>query len=186
MEAQAEQETILVRDGIPADAASHPAMRATLRTALLCIAALLVSSLAAVPARPADAAPTQLDITRFHGQVVIVDFWASWCKPCRQSIPWLNQLRNRYGSQGLVIIGVNVDAERADAERFLREVPVEFDVVYDPQGELAQRFHVQGMPSTLVYDRDGQLAHTLLGYREARRAEHEASIQALLSRKTTS
>ena len=84
-----------------------------------------------------------------------------------------------------MIVGVNVDAERADADRFLRDVPIDFDVLYDPQGKLAQQFRVQGMPSTFVYDRDGKLAHTLLGYREARRDEHEAQIQALLSRTTS-
>ena len=94
-------------------------------------------------------------------------------------------MRSRYGSKELVIIGVNVDANRADAEKFLREVPIEFDVLYDPQGKLARQFSLQGMPSTFVYDRDGKLAHTLLGFREARRAEHEAQIQVLLARKST-
>jgi len=141
---------------------------------------------AAAPAFPAENAPAPLDLARFRGQVVVVDFWASWCKPCRQSIPWLNEMKRRYASQGLVIIGVNVDAERGDAERFLREVPIEFDVLYDPQGKLAGQFHLQGMPSTFVYDREGKLAHTLLGYREARRAGHEAQIQSLLTGKPTS
>lgn len=161
-------------------------MRALPRSTLLCVVACLAWWLAAAPARPADAASASLDLARFQGQVVVVDFWASWCKPCRESIPWLNQMRSRYGAQGLVIIGINVDAERSDADRFLRDVPIEFQVLYDPQGKLAQQFHLQGMPSTFVYGRDGKLAHTLLGYREARRAEHEAQIQALLSGKTTS
>jgi thiol-disulfide isomerase/thioredoxin len=136
-----------------------------------------VSSLAATPELPAS-------LARYRGQVVIVDFWASWCKPCRQSIPWLNELRTRYGAQGLVIVGVNVDVERADAERFQREVPIGFDVIYDPAGHLAEQFSLQGMPSSFVFDRDGKLAHTLLGYREARRAEHETEILNLLQRKS--
>lgn len=149
------------------------------------IIAGLAVLLAITTAFGADADGPSLDLANFRGQVVVVDFWASWCKPCRQSIPWLNGLRARYGSQGLVIVGVNVDAERADADRFLRDVPIDFNVLYDPQGKLAQQFRVQGMPSTFVYDRDGKLAHTLLGYREARRDEHEAQIQALLSRTTS-
>lgn len=143
-------------------------------------AALLVMACTAVAA-----SPDTLDMARYRGQVVVVDFWASWCKPCRQSIPWLNELRARHGAEGLVIIGVNVDAQRADAERFQRDVPIDFDVVYDPQGRLAERFRLEGMPTTLVFDRDGKLAHTLLGYREARRTEHETEILNLLKRKSS-
>lgn len=132
----------------------------------------------------AVAAPPQLDLTQYRGRVVVVDFWASWCKPCRQSIPWLNQMRAQYGEQGLVIIGVNVDAERADAEHFLRDVPVDFEIIFDAQGALAQKFGLQVMPSSFVYDRDGNLAHTLYGFREARRAEHESQLQTLLAGKT--
>jgi len=160
-------------------------MRALLRSIPPGLGTFLLVLLAALPAHGDGPGPATLDLARFHGQVVIVDFWASWCKPCRESIPWLNQLRGRYGSKGLVIIGVNVDANRADAERFLRDVPIDFDVVYDPEGKLARQFSLQGMPSTFVYDRGGKLAQTLLGYREARRAEHEAQIQVLLARKST-
>jgi thiol-disulfide isomerase/thioredoxin len=144
------------------------------------LAALLASmgSLAATPELPPD-------LAGYRGQVVVVDFWASWCKPCRESIPWLNDLRARYGGQGLVIVGVNVDANRDDADRFQRDVPIAFEVRYDPQGKLAEQFELQGMPMTFVFDRDGKLAHTLLGYREARRAEHETEILNLLKRKSS-
>jgi thiol-disulfide isomerase/thioredoxin len=144
------------------------------------LAALLVSigSLAAAPELPPEFA-------QYRGRVVVVDFWASWCKPCRQSIPWLNDLRHRYGEEGLVIVGVNVDAERADAEWFQREVPIGFEVRYDTQGNLAERFGLQGMPATYVFGRDGRLAHTLLGYREARRADHETKILELLKGKSS-
>lgn len=137
-----------------------------------------MGSLAATPELPSD-------LAGYRGQVVVVDFWASWCKPCRESIPWLNDLRARYGGQGLVIVGVNVDANRDDADRFQRDVPIAFEVRYDPQGKLAEQFQLQGMPMTFVFDRDGKLAHTLLGYREARRAEHETKIINLLKRKSS-
>ena len=137
-----------------------------------------INCVAAVPELPTN-------LAEYRGQVVVVDFWASWCKPCRQSIPWLNELRARYGNQGLVIMGVNVDANRADAEKFQREVPIGFTVLYDPEGKMAEQFGLQGMPTTFVFDRDGKLAHTLLGYREARRADHETAILALLKRKSS-
>lgn len=122
-----------------------------------------------------------LDLARHSGRVVVVDFWASWCKPCRQSIPWLNAMRERYGASGLTIIGVNVDAERADADRFLREVPIEFEIVFDPKGELAKQFKVQGMPSSFVFDRTGKMVETHLGFREAKKDANEASLRNLLN-----
>jgi cytochrome c biogenesis protein CcmG/thiol:disulfide interchange protein DsbE len=121
-----------------------------------------------------------LDLSRHRGRVVIVDFWASWCKPCRQSIPWLNTLKARYGADGLTIIGVNVDAEREDADRFLRDVPIDFEVMFDPDGDVARHFRVQGMPTSYVIDRSGQIVATHLGFREAKKGEIESAIKALL------
>ena len=132
----------------------------------------------------AMASQPTLDLTRYRGQVVVVDFWASWCKPCRDSIPWLNQMRARHGARGLVVLGVNVDAERADADRFLSAIPVEFEVIFDPNGVLATEFGLRGMPSTFVYDRNGKLVSTYNGFREKQRAEHEAELEQLLSSTT--
>jgi cytochrome c biogenesis protein CcmG, thiol:disulfide interchange protein DsbE len=128
-----------------------------------------------------SAVATPLDLARHRGRVVIVDFWASWCKPCRQSIPWLNAMRERYGASGLTIIGVNVDAERRDADKFLRDIPIEFEIVFDPNGELARHFKVQGMPSSFVFDRAGNMVDTYIGFREAKKGEHEAALKKLLN-----
>jgi thiol-disulfide isomerase/thioredoxin len=126
------------------------------------------------------ATPPTLDLSQYHGKVVVVDFWASWCKPCRESVPWLNRMHQQYGGQGLVIIGVNVDAEHADAERFLRDMPIDFAIVYDSKGELARRFGLRGMPSSYVFDRSGKQVQTHLGFRLAKRDEHENSLRELL------
>jgi thiol-disulfide isomerase/thioredoxin len=144
------------------------------------LAAWLASAccLAAAPELPPD-------LAHYRGNVVVIDFWASWCKPCRQSIPWLNDLRRRHGAEGLVVVGVNVDANRADADRFQRDVPIGFEVLYDPEGRLAEAFELQGMPTTLVFDREGKLARTVLGYRETRRDSHENEIIKLLKRKSS-
>lgn len=131
----------------------------------------------AVPAT--EAAPT-LDLEAYRGRVVVVDFWASWCAPCRRSIPWLNEMRARYGDRGLVVIGVNVDTDARDAERFMREVPIDFEVVYDPQGTLATQYALEGMPSSYVYSRDGELVARHLGFQNARRPEYEALLSRLL------
>jgi cytochrome c biogenesis protein CcmG, thiol:disulfide interchange protein DsbE len=145
------------------------------------IAATLVGAvMAATVSAAAGSAAAPLDLARHRGRVVIVDFWASWCKPCRQSIPWLNAMRARYGANGLTIIGVNVDAERRDADRFLRDVPIEFEVVFDPQGDLAREFKVKAMPTSYVFDRSGRMIDTHLGFRDAKKAEKEAALRKLL------
>ena len=90
-------------------------------------------------------------------------------------------MRARYGADGLEVIGVNVDVNRDDADRFLREVPIEFEIVFDPQGELAKEFKVRGMPSSFVFDRSGKLVQTHLGFREAKKDENEARSRQLLN-----
>ena len=153
-------------------------MHTLLRPALVGAFIAVLSCATTLASQPA------LDLSRYRGKVVVVDFWASWCKPCRESIPWLNQMRARHGARGLVVVGVNVDAERADADRFLRDTPVEFEVIYDPKGMLATEFGLKGMPSTFVYDRSGKLVSTYYGFREKKRAHHEAELESLVSSST--
>jgi thiol-disulfide isomerase/thioredoxin len=147
---------------------------------VLLLAAVLTALATVGTAQGASSPGATLDLSRHHGRVVVVDFWASWCKPCRQSIPWLNSLHARYGATGLTIIGVNVDAERRDADRFLRDVPIDFEIVFDPQGDIARQFKVQGMPSSYVIDRTGKIVETHLGFRDSKKDEAEAVIKALL------
>jgi len=131
----------------------------------------------------AAALPVQaeaIDLTRYRGKVVVVDFWASWCAPCRQSFPWLNAMQSKYGRDGLVVIGVNVDRVRAEADRFLRDVPATFEIAYDPDGSLATQYDVPGMPTSYVFDTSGKLVGKHVGFRNASRTEREAEIQKLL------
>jgi peroxiredoxin len=86
----------------------------------------------------------------------------------------------KYGKHGLVIVGVNVDKNRHDAEQFLHEVPIEFEIIYDPDGKLATRYGVEGMPSSYVFGRDGELAARHLGFQNAKRPEYEALLGRLL------
>ena len=92
-------------------------------------------------------------------------------------------MQAKYADRGLVIIGVNVDRERADAERFLRDVPASFRIVYDPAGELATRYDVPGMPSSYVIGQNGDVVGRHVGFRNAARAEREAELQKLLEAK---
>ncbi len=120
----------------------------------------------ALTAVAADSGDT-LDLERFRGKVVLVDFWASWCEPCRHSFPWLNEMQAKYADRGLVIIGVNVDRERADAERFLRDVPAEFQIVYDPAGALATALRRAGHAGSYVFGPKGDIVGRHIGFRNA-------------------
>jgi len=124
---------------------------------------------------------SSLDLQEYRGKVVLVDFWASWCVPCRRSFPWMNRMQQKYAGDGLVIVGVNMDAASADADSFLRDTPAEFRIVFDPDGELARSFEVEAMPSSYVIDRDGNVAARHLGFREKMMDEYEARIRDALS-----
>jgi thiol-disulfide isomerase/thioredoxin len=117
-----------------------------------------------------------------RGKVVYVDFWASWCTPCRRSFPWMNDLQARYGDAGLAIVGVNVDKRRGDAERFLADVPAAFTVAYDDRGDTPARYGVKGMPSSYLIDRHGSVVAVEEGFHDERRAVLEAAIRAALAR----
>ena len=113
------------------------------------------------------------DLGARAGKVVVLDFWASWCAPCRQSIPWLNEMQAKYAARGLVVIGVNVDAERPLAEKFLTQTPARFEILYDSEGRLPQKYGVQGMPASFIFDRSGHLVEKHLGFKVADRDQYE-------------
>ena len=130
---------------------------------------------------PGDAGTTSLD--DFAGKVVYVDFWASWCGPCRQSFPWLNEMQKQFGAKGLVVVGVNVDKKREEAQKFLADTPAQFTISYDPQGKTPRDWQVMGMPSSFLVGRDGKVRLVHAGFREADRPELEAQIKAALEQK---
>ena len=113
------------------------------------------------------------DLEELRGKVVMLDFWASWCVPCRDSFPWMNNMQQKYADEGLVIIGVNVDADADAAQKFLEKYPAPFRLISDPDGVLAQEYGVIVMPSTFVFDRDGELAATHRGFKVRRQDEYE-------------
>ncbi len=106
--------------------------------------------------------PVALDSLR--GKVVLVDFWASWCAPCARSFPWLDAMQKQYGDSGLVVLAVTVDKSSDAADRFLAEHPSTLLVGYDPAGEAASAFGVQGMPSTFLVGRDGVVRLRHVGF----------------------
>lgn len=121
-----------------------------------------------------------LDLDSHMGKVVVVDFWASWCVPCRRSFPWLNQMNSKYGDDGLVIIGVNLDHERAEADAFLQEYPADFRIYFDDSKDLANEFEVIAMPSSYLIGRDGEVVQRHYGFKVKKQEEYEAAIVAAL------
>ena len=128
------------------------------------------------PGRPVSLASTR-------GNVVYVDFWASWCGPCRQSMPLLEAFRKRFGTRGFRVIGVNKDVSAADAQRFLRSVPVGFTLVQDSGDTLARAFDVKAMPSGYLADRHGVVRYVHRGFNGESEAALEREITALLEEK---
>ncbi|MGB5131398.1 MAG: TlpA disulfide reductase family protein [Steroidobacteraceae bacterium] len=116
----------------------------------------------------------------YSGKVVLVDFWASWCGPCLRSFPWMNDLQQHYGGEGLVIVAVNLDQDRALADAFLKKLPPNFRIEFDPAGSIARQFGVQAMPSSFLIDRHGRVRVRHAGFRDAQRAEREQQIDQLL------
>ncbi len=121
-----------------------------------------------------------LDLKSYHGKVVLVDFWASWCVPCRRSFPWMNEMQQKYADDGLVIIGINLDQEIDDAKAFLAAYPAHFTVSYDPAGEIAQEYGVEVMPSSLLIGRNGNILNRHSGFKVKKQDEYETEIRSAL------
>jgi thiol-disulfide isomerase/thioredoxin len=128
---------------------------------------------------PAVAGMIKLD--NYRGQIVYVDFWASWCGPCKQSFPWMNAMQTKYGAQGFKVIGIDLDADSADGRRFLARTPVNFDVAFDPTGSSARLYGIKGMPSSVLLDRDGKVIYEHVGFNDTARAEFEKLLESLLA-----
>lgn len=124
---------------------------------------------------------TPLDLTGLRGRVVYLDFWASWCEPCRQSFPWMQAMKDRYAGQGLTIIAINLDHDHGDAEAFLRRFHPDFEVRFDPQGFWAEQFRVQGMPTSVIVDRHGSVRFTHIGFRPEDGQVYAAQLRQLLA-----
>jgi len=132
----------------------------------------------AAPAAPFDLPGARLADLR--GKVVYLDFWASWCGPCRKSFPWMNALQQRHAKAGLQVVAINLDEKREDAAAFLASVPAGFTIAYDPAGATARAYGIKGMPSSALIGRDGQLLWMHSGFNEADKDKLEQQVRAAL------
>ena len=128
-----------------------------------------------------DQAGRVVRIADLRGRVVLVDFWASWCGPCAASFPMLDDLYRRRHGEGLEVLAVNVDEERAAADRFLAGRSHQMPVFFDPKGVSPEAFHVEGMPSSYLLDRQGRIRFRHVGYRSSVGPVLEREVGELLS-----
>jgi thiol-disulfide isomerase/thioredoxin len=119
----------------------------------------------------------------FRGQVLYVDFWASWCGPCLLSFPFMNDLQHSFGSQGLHVLAINMDEKPADAGRFLGQHPATFDVATGPNRQCAKDFGVAAMPTSFLVDRDGVVRGVHKGFRPGDVAELKVKVEELIAAK---
>ena len=124
--------------------------------------------------------PVALD--KLRGKIVYVDFWASWCGPCRRSFPWMNEMQQKYGSKGFVVVGVNVDKKRTDADRFLAQNPANFTIAFDEAGTTPSAYAVKGMPSSYLIDGTGKIVYVERGFLDENKAQIEQRIATLVGK----
>ena len=139
---------------------------------------LLVLAISPVKAEIYDIG--QLDLTSYHGKVVYLDFWASWCKPCQRSFPWMNTLLTRYPSEKFTVVTINLDAESESMHRFLSKVPANFDIYHDPSGRIAEEFELEGMPTSYLIDASGKVVKKHVGFYTRHIEKYEREIEELL------
>lgn len=115
-----------------------------------------------------------------RGQVVMLNFWASWCGPCRQEMPILDELAKRYGRAGFTLLGVNVEQDSSAGEKYLKETPVNFPILWDPTSEVSKLYHIDAMPSTVMIDRDGNMRYLHRGYKPGYENDYKKQIKELI------
>jgi peroxiredoxin len=157
-----------------------------------CVVALLLSlALTSLTARAATDGPApdftlkslagdNVKLSELRGQVVLINFWASWCGPCRQEMPRLDDLYQKYGELGFTLLGVNVEQDSAEAQRMLHDTPVTFPILFDTQNQVSKLYDVTAMPSTVIVDRDGNVRFVHKGYQPGYEDEYQTQIRTLV------
>jgi len=159
----------------------HAAACAAVALAVLQAPAFAVQVGETLPARWLDSAEGPQPLVAGRARLTYVDFWASWCGPCKQSFPWMNEMHGRFAGSGLRILAVNVDARRADAERFLAGNPAQFAVVFDRDGAFAKSVDVSTMPTSMLLDAQGKVLYVHRGFTAKDREPLEAAIAKALA-----
>jgi len=154
--------------------------------AIVAALALSMPALAGPPSGPAPAftlasrAGQDVSLSQYKGNVVMINFWASWCGPCRQEMPLLESIYKKYNKMGFTMIGVNVEPDSNAANEWLKATPVSFPILYDRDSKVSKLYDVSGMPSTVIIDRSGKLRVLHRGYKPGDENEYLDSIRSLI------
>jgi peroxiredoxin len=171
-------------------------MKSLMQLTGICCRGLLLVALLVAPAHSGSSGGAAPDFTlesreggtvtlsELKGQVVLINFWATWCGPCRKEMPLLEQLYQRYEPLGFTLLGVNVEEQAGDAEKFLGEVPVSFPVLWDPENQVSKLYDVSAMPSTVLVDRQGNMRFLHHGYQEGYENAYQDQIRTLVRERT--
>ncbi len=119
-------------------------------------------------------------LSELRGNVVMINFWASWCGPCRQEMPLLDKFYDKYKDLGFVLLGVNVEEDSSKAAGYLKEVPVSFPILYDNTNKVSKMYDVDAMPSTVLVDREGNLRFLHRGYKPGDENEYKRLMKKLM------
>lgn len=121
-----------------------------------------------------------LRLSEYRGDVVLINFWATWCGPCRQEMPLLDELFTRYQRVGFNLLGVNIDDDSSRAMRMVDELGVHFPVLFDADKEVSKLYDVEAMPVTVLVDREGKVRHVHHGYKPGYEEKYLDQIRSLL------
>ena len=153
---------------------------------LICLIAWSASTGSASTSVPApnftlkSLAGKNIKLSELTGNVVLVNFWASWCGPCRQEMPLLNAIHNKYKPLGFTVLGVNVEERVDNARSFIHERPVDFPILLDSNNQISQLYNVLAMPTTVVIDRDGNIRFIHQGYQAGDEAKYHTMVKKLV------
>ncbi|HZF16238.1 MAG TPA: TlpA disulfide reductase family protein [Steroidobacteraceae bacterium] len=150
---------------------------------LLLAAAAIAGGSASKPAPNftlANRAGGQMSLAKLKGQVVMINFWASWCGPCRQEMPLLDQMYKKYKPLGFTLVGVNVEPDSTDAEGYLRKTPVTYPILLDKENKVSSLYEVSAMPSSVIVDRKGRVRYVHHGYKPGDENEFLNQIRTLV------
>ena len=119
-------------------------------------------------------------LSEYRGDVVMINFWATWCGPCRQEMPLLDELYNRYNRVGFNLLGVNIDDDSRRAMQMVEELGVNFPVLFDARKEVSKLYEVEAMPVTVIVDRSGTVRYVHHGYKPGYEEKYLDQIRSLL------
>jgi thiol-disulfide isomerase/thioredoxin len=119
-------------------------------------------------------------LQQYEGKVIYLDFWASWCKPCQKSFPWMNGLQLKYPATDFQVVTINLDKKADDMHQFLKQVPASFTIYHDPTGTMAEKFKLPGMPTSFIIDKNGKAIKKHIGFFKDKIPIMEAEIESLL------